>query len=64
MLGVIADDNRCLTKIGKLLYTVDQVHPIYCEASDLLRLSPFSLDPVAGQVQGVSQSLSSLSDYG
>lgn len=35
---------------------------IYCEASDLLRLPPFSRDPVAEQVQGVSWSLSSLSD--
>ena len=51
-----------LLKFFDVLDSVDQVPPIHCEASDLLRLPPFSLDPVAEQVQGVSQSLSSLSD--
>ena len=51
-----------LLKFFDVLHSVDQVPPIHCEASDLLRLPPFSLDPVAEQVQGVSQSLSSLSD--
>ena len=48
-----------LLKFFDVLDSVDQVPPIHCEASDLLRLPPFS---VAEQVQGVSQSLSSLSD--
>ena len=51
-----------LLKFFDVLDSVHQVPPIHCEASDLLRLPPFSLDPVAEQVQGVSQSLSSLSD--
>ena len=34
--------------------------PIYCEASDLLRLPPLSLDPVGEQVQCNSQNLKTL----
>ena len=49
-------------KFFVVLDSVDQVPPIHCEASDLLHLPPFSLDPVAEQVEGVSRSLSSLSD--
>ena len=37
-----------------------RIPPIYCEASDLLRLPPLSLDPVGEQVQCNSQNLKSL----
>ena len=37
-----------------------RIPPIYCEASDLLRLPPLSLDPVGEQVQCNSQNLTSV----
>ena len=37
-----------------------RIPPIYCEASDLLRLPPLSLYPVGEQVQCNSQNLKSL----
>ena len=43
-----------------MLDSVARIPAIYCEASDLLRLPPLSLDPVGEQVQSNSQNLKSL----
>ena len=43
-----------------ILDSVGRIPPLYCEASDLLRLPPLSLDPVAEQVSCNSQSLKHL----
>ena len=43
-----------------MLDYVARIPAIYCEASDLLRLPPLSLDPVGEQVQSNSQNLKSL----
>ena len=44
------------------LDSTNKVLPIYCEASNLLRLPSLSLDPIAEQVNHNSQSLSTLAD--
>ena len=46
-----------LIQFFDVLDSVDKIPPIHCEASDLLRLPPLSLDPVAEQVNCNSQSL-------
>ena len=43
-----------------ILDSVGRIPPLYCEASDILRLPPLSLDPVAEQVSFNSQSLKHL----
>ena len=43
-----------------ILQMLDKIPHIHCEAFDLLRLPPLSLDPVAEQVQCNSQTLKSL----
>ena len=43
-----------------ILDSVGRIPPLYCEASDLLRLPPLSLDPVAEQVSCNSQSVKHL----
>ena len=49
-----------LDDIFDMLDSVARIPAIYCEASDLLRLPPLSLDPVGEQVQSNSQNLKSL----
>ena len=44
----------------KVLDSKDMIPLIYCEASELYKLPPISLDPVAEQVQSNSKSLNSL----
>ena len=46
--------------VFKVLDSKDMIPPIYCEASELYKLPPISLDPVAEQVQLNSKSLNSL----
>jgi hypothetical protein len=43
-----------------VLDSVDKIPPVHCEASDLLRIPPLSLDPVDEQVNCNSQSLKTL----
>ena len=46
----------------EVLDSVGKIPPIFCEASDLLRLPPLSLDPLAEEVRCNSASLKHLAD--
>ena len=49
-----------ILKAFEILDSTDSIPPIFCEASDLLKLPPLSLDPIGEQVQANTQTLLAL----